>query len=158
KSVIEHVLETGQLLLVQDARRDARFAADPYVDRVGVRSILAVPLRNKDHTVGILYFENNLATNAFSDDRIEVFKLLSSGMAVAIANSLLFRAHRRAEDALRLLADASGALSGSLDYGEVLDRLCGLVVPHLADWCLVDVLEQGALRRGGERHADPASL
>src|SRR5262249_42878488 len=108
RSIIERVLRSGKELVVEDARRDERFFSDPYIERVGVRSILAVPLRTKERTVGILYFENNLATNAFSANRVEIFHLLSSGMAIAIENSLLFQERRRAEEALQLLADASG--------------------------------------------------
>ncbi|MEU6497126.1 GAF domain-containing SpoIIE family protein phosphatase [Streptomyces sp. NPDC046984] len=48
---------------------------------------------------------------------------------------------------LRLLAEASSALASGLDAEEVLRRLARLVVPHLADACVVDVVEGEGLRR-----------
>jgi signal transduction histidine kinase len=63
----------------------------------------------------------------------------------------------RAERRLRFLADASSHLAGSLDYDTTLERVAWLVVPTLADWCFVDVLEDhGEIRRVEVAHADPA--
>ena len=44
---------------------------------------------------------------------------------------------------LAFLAEAGQLLSSSLDYGSTLSRLTGLLVPRLADWCVVH-LESGA--------------
>ena len=52
-----------------------------------------------------------------------------------------------AADRLRLLADASRALAPGLDAEESLRRLARLLVPHLADACVVDVLDGDHLRR-----------
>jgi PAS domain S-box-containing protein len=155
-SVVEHVLRTGAVVLSKDAVRDARFASDPYVARIGVRSVMAVPLRKHDRTVGILYFENDLVTDAFTPERVEVFRLLSAQMAIALENSLLFAERERAERALRLLADASAALSESLDHDQVLATIGALAVPALAEWCIIDVLDGRDLRPGGSRHAQPS--
>ncbi|MET8631723.1 GAF domain-containing SpoIIE family protein phosphatase [Streptomyces sp. NPDC004680] len=48
---------------------------------------------------------------------------------------------------LRLLAEASSALASGLDAEEALRRLARVVVPHLADACVVDVVEGEGLRR-----------
>jgi PAS domain S-box-containing protein len=65
-------------------------------------------------------------------------------------------ARRRAEAALRLLDEAGRALASSLDYEETLQRVVWLAVPALADWCVVDLLdEEGILRRVALAHADP---
>ena len=46
------------------------------------------------------------------------------------------------------LAECSAALAGCLDIEAALRSLAGLVVPHLADWCVIDmVAADGALRR-----------
>lgn len=63
----------------------------------------------------------------------------------------------RAERRLRFLADASSHLAGSLDYDTTLERVAWLAVPTLADWCVVDVLEDnGEIRRVEVAHADAA--
>jgi len=42
---------------------------------------------------------------------------------------------------LTLLAAAGPALSASLDYRKTLERITRLLVPELADWCLLDIVE-----------------
>ena len=62
-----------------------------------------------------------------------------------------------AQQRFAFLAEASSALAASLDYEAALARLVGLAVPYLADWCAVDVVEDGgALRRLAIAHADAA--
>jgi PAS domain S-box-containing protein len=50
-------------------------------------------------------------------------------------------AHRREEEALRFLADATDTLSSSLDYEATLQRVAELAVPRIADRCLVDIAD-----------------
>jgi PAS domain S-box-containing protein len=58
---------------------------------------------------------------------------------------------------IKFLAEASSLLSSSLDYETTLSRIAWLAVPFLADWCTVDILEDGGtLRRLPVAHADPA--
>src|SRR5215212_6167693 len=57
---------------------------------------------------------------------------------------------------LALLAAAGPALSASLDYTETLERITRLLVPELADWCLLDVAEDdGSINQLAAAHADP---
>jgi signal transduction histidine kinase len=60
---------------------------------------------------------------------------------------------------LRLLAEAGHVLATSLDFGETLKRLTGLVVPQCADWCAVDIVDStGKPRRLTLAHADPERI
>ena len=62
----------------------------------------------------------------------------------------------RAEARLRFLAEAGHVLNESLDYDATLATLADLVVPRLADWCIVDLAEDdGSMRRVAVRAADP---
>jgi len=63
---------------------------------------------------------------------------------------------KQAEDQQRLLAEASVLLVGSLDYEPMLRQLTRLVVPRLADWCAIHILEDGVIRRLAFTHSDPA--
>lgn len=57
---------------------------------------------------------------------------------------------------LSFLAEASRELARSLDYNRTLDSLARLAVPVLADWCMVDVMEEdGHIRRVALAHVDP---
>ncbi|OUL29889.1 hypothetical protein BV372_22625 [Nostoc sp. T09] len=55
------------------------------------------------------------------------------------------------------LAEASGILVSSLDYETTLTSLAGLMVPEIADWCVVDIVDSNqSVRRMATAHADPA--
>ncbi len=60
-----------------------------------------------------------------------------------------------ANERLAFLARASVALSRTLDYQATLDELMGLVIPRLADWCSVQLVEDGGLRTVAIGHVDP---
>jgi PAS domain S-box-containing protein len=62
---------------------------------------------------------------------------------------------KHAEDQQRLLAEASVLLVSSLDYESMLTQLTRLVVPRLADWCAIHILEDGVIRRLAFTHNDP---
>ena len=65
-------------------------------------------------------------------------------------------ARREAEarqERLAFLADASNVLAGSLEYQETFQNLARLVVPRLADFCIVDIAdENGQLRQVAVAH------
>jgi serine phosphatase RsbU (regulator of sigma subunit)/PAS domain-containing protein len=65
---------------------------------------------------------------------------------------------RRRETEARFLADATDLLTESLDPDESLRRLARLVVPRLADWCVVYVLDGGRLRTVAIEHSDPGRI
>ncbi|MFP2934472.1 GAF domain-containing protein, partial [Pyxidicoccus sp. 3LG] len=162
-SVVEHAYATGETLVLGDAAHQGRFVADPCVVRRSIKSALAVPIQRQARTVGVLYLENDLATRAFTPERVGVLRSLSSQLAISLENSQLFeqlkvevQERRRAEAAVRFLADAGLALAESLDVELTLTRATRLVLPFLADWCMVTLLDDGnRLRALPIAHADP---
>ena len=66
---------------------------------------------------------------------------------------------RRASEASRFLAEASALLGNSLDIHATLQQLARLAVPTLADWCMVDVVdERGRAERLAITHTDPEKV
>jgi PAS domain S-box-containing protein len=64
-----------------------------------------------------------------------------------------------AREQLAFLLRASGLLSASLDYEQTLSQVATLVVPRLADWASIQVLEEdGTLRTLAIAHVDPAKV
>jgi signal transduction histidine kinase len=62
---------------------------------------------------------------------------------------------RQREDAQRFLYEASSALAMSLDYEITLWALARAGIPHLADGCMVDVVqEDGSLKRVATAHVN----
>lgn len=71
-------------------------------------------------------------------------------------------AHRlRSHAVLRrgFLVEATERLTSSLDYDATLASIAELAVPAVADWCVIDLVdEQGQLRRVGVAHREAAKL
>ena len=66
-------------------------------------------------------------------------------------------ARKAAEERLRFLAEASRVLGSSLDYETTLEGLARLAVEALADYCLIDLIDdEGSVRRVAATHRDPA--
>jgi PAS domain S-box-containing protein len=66
---------------------------------------------------------------------------------------------KRTDDDLKFLARASAELSALVDPQSTLDKLAYLAVPNFADWCAIDLLEEGGvLRRVAVAHVDPKKV
>src|SRR6185503_21009182 len=60
------------------------------------------------------------------------------------------------EEFYRVLADVTAAVTESLVLETALDRLGGVVVPRLADWCAIHLLEDDGIRLAILTHPDAA--
>ncbi|MER7521052.1 GAF domain-containing SpoIIE family protein phosphatase [Streptomyces sp. NPDC126499] len=66
---------------------------------------------------------------------------------------------QRALDRLTLLAETTTAMTSTLDSHAAVRRVCRILVPQLADWCAVDLLDDnGRPRRVSVVHRDPGRL
>jgi predicted ATPase/class 3 adenylate cyclase len=95
-SVINSVLRTGTPLVLTDANASIRFAADTYIASHRPQSVMCIPIRSQDRFDSAIYMENNLSTCVFTEERVEVVKLLSAQAAISLENARLY------EDQLRL--------------------------------------------------------
>jgi PAS domain S-box-containing protein len=63
---------------------------------------------------------------------------------------------KRAEEAQQFLSESSRVMVAALEYEATLRSLARLVVPRLADFCVVGMLEGESMRRVAMAHRDPA--
>ena len=89
-SLINYVERTHKDVVLEDASASSIFAKDIYLVSNQTKSILCIPLIHQGKLIGILYLENNLITDAFTSDRLEVLTLLSSQAAISIENARLY--------------------------------------------------------------------
>jgi predicted ATPase/signal transduction histidine kinase/CheY-like chemotaxis protein len=94
-AIINYVVRTKETVVLNDAVREGNFTNDPYIKQHQTQSILCVPLLNQSKLGGMVYLENNLTAGAFTPDRLEVLKFLSSSAAISIENARLY--HNLAE-------------------------------------------------------------
>lgn len=79
-AVVQFVMRTQESVILGEARQSI-FASDPYIRRKQPKSILCLPIGYPDNRVGVMYLENNLTSDAFTADRLEVMEMVFSRMA-----------------------------------------------------------------------------
>lgn len=89
-SVANYVLQSEEGLIVADATTDSRCTNDRYVEEKQPQSIMAVPIVNRGDLTGLIYFENNFSTGAFTHEQLELLSLLSTQIGVALDNAFLY--------------------------------------------------------------------
>ncbi|MHB8420245.1 MAG: chemotaxis protein CheB [Myxococcales bacterium] len=81
---------------------------------------------------------------------------ISAAVAVLLDVSAEAAEAERSTREQRLLADAGSLLGELFDIEKTVQRVARLVVPAFADWCLVDLQEEGKpLRQVAAAHAEP---
>ncbi len=89
-SIVRYVHRTKENLVIGDAANEGAFVYDPYVTANRPKSIFCMPILRQGNLVGILYLENNQATDAFTQKQIQVLNVLSSQAAISIENAKLY--------------------------------------------------------------------
>lgn len=89
-SLIYYVERTKENIVLDESKLDLRFEQDEYLIKNNVKSILCCPIIYQTDLKGIIYLENNLASNAFSEDRLHVTDILLSQAAIALENAILY--------------------------------------------------------------------
>ncbi|MFB2972051.1 AAA family ATPase, partial [Aerosakkonema sp. BLCC-F183] len=84
KHLINYVERTKKNVVLNDATREGMFATDNYITDNQVKSLLCMPIVHQAKLIGILYLENNLTKSAFTPDRLEILKILSSQAAISL--------------------------------------------------------------------------
>ena len=107
ETVVQHVLQTRESVILDKSIGDSVFSSDPYIRENHVQSLLALPLINRGMIVGLLYFDNDLASGVFTPSRIPLLKLIASHAAIALENTRLYRGLEEREAKIRRLVDAN---------------------------------------------------
>ncbi|HXZ21086.1 MAG TPA: sensor domain-containing diguanylate cyclase [Candidatus Acidoferrales bacterium] len=82
------VAQTGEVVIVPDTSRDSRFFAK--VDektKMQTRSIVAVPVRFRDRSLGVIELINCVGSQGFGERDLALLEVLSDFAAIAIENA-----------------------------------------------------------------------
>jgi len=95
KTLVAYANRTGETVVLDDASKDRRFAADPVVQATGLKSALCMPIVHQRRNLGVLFLANNLSTGAFTPDRAALLEILGTQAAISIDNACLFDRQKR---------------------------------------------------------------
>ncbi len=150
-------IRTGhRIILTGSEELRTRF---PEVDELSTseNTSITLPLRATGATMGAAWFSFP-GIREFDTQELEYFAVLADTIAQALerVNALAEAADQRTK--LRFIADASAELAKNLDYQSTLTRVAYLAVPDYADWCSIQLLEEGELHTIAVAHQDPAKV
>jgi signal transduction histidine kinase len=132
-----YTLGVGSPVIVDDLRREERFKPSRQQLTHRIVGAVSVPLFSRTGCYGVLEV-GTTAAGAVSSEEVVDF-LVSAGYLVVAAVD-----RARAEAVCRFFAESGGRVLFSLDLRATLDALARLAVPHLADWCCLDLALPGA--------------
>ncbi|OQW95028.1 MAG: hypothetical protein BWK79_03795 [Beggiatoa sp. IS2] len=95
-TVIHYVLRTQHEVVLNDATHAGLFTTDEYIIYRKPKSLLAIAMTYQGQLIGALYLENNLVSKAFTKERLNLLKLLSTQIAISLQNALLYQGHEQA--------------------------------------------------------------
>src|SRR6202521_2255522 len=94
RTVIEHVVRTGNAVVSTDASMDDRFKGQKSVILQNLRSIIAVPLVTKGSVIGAVYVDNPFRAAMFAEKDKEFLQAIADLAAIAIDHA---RQYERSE-------------------------------------------------------------
>jgi signal transduction histidine kinase len=129
----------------------------------GILGLVSVPLpiRGERTATLVLYHRT---PHRIAESEVQVAIALGHLAAATMGHAESFEEERRLRNdaqrhaaRLAFLADAA-LLFTSLDYETTLRQVAQMSVPVLSDWCAVDILAGGQLKRLATAHVDPAKV
>ena len=152
-SIVNYVARTKDYLVLDDVSNDQRFLNDPYISENNPKSVLCAPLISRGKLQAILYMENNLVTNAFTQDRLSFLNVVGAQAAISLENARLYELERKKKSQLRaaihkLKEEVSTRKAREADLMESEDRFRKLSQASFEgmaifdDTCLLDANEQ----------------
>jgi len=89
-AVVNYVFRTMEPVILANASEQGPFKNDTHVKANKCKSILCMPILNKGRINGILYMENNLSANVFTEERLELLGIIAGQAAISLENARLF--------------------------------------------------------------------
>ncbi|MBU1424731.1 MAG: AAA family ATPase [Gammaproteobacteria bacterium] len=119
-SILNYVRRSQEQVLLDDAASQNPYSADEYFLRQRPKSVLCFPITRQTRLVGVLYLENDLATHAFTPDRLAALKLIAAQAAISLEIAGVHEALRESEQRFRIIFDQTIQFIGVLTIDGIL--------------------------------------
>lgn len=89
-SIIRYAINSRENVVINETADLHRFRQDPYFETHQSKSILCMPFAHQGVINSIIFLENDLAYESFTQNRMRVLNLLSGQIAVSVGNAQLY--------------------------------------------------------------------
>lgn len=110
RSVVNQVAASSKPLFLSDIYQDKEFQITESIADLGLRMIMCVPLKVKDHLLGLIYIDSHSVIEAFTDIEQKMLEAFAAQASVAIENCHLYESSVRDQ------------LTGLYNYGYLRHR------------------------------------
>ena len=168
---LQKLIETGQPELLSFVEKSVSASAqdNPQLSALAqeleLQSYMGVPLIARGKTIGAITFSSTQPQRHYAEDDLAFAQEVARRIAQALDNVRLFQAaqeelleRKQIEQNLRFLSEASKILASSLDYQTTLTNVAQLAVPHIADWCTVEMQSEQGIQQLAVAHVDPQKV
>ena len=111
RTVVNRILATGEPLFLSDIYDNKEFEISKSIEALGLRMVMAVPLKAKDKLLGVIYVDSHSEIEDFTRLEEKIFEAFAAQASVAIENSHLYD------------LSVHDSLTGLYNYGYLRNRL-----------------------------------
>ncbi|HWP82729.1 MAG TPA: PAS domain S-box protein [Bacteroidota bacterium] len=167
QGIVGLIWKTGESRWIVDVQREIFFVRKEVARKIGLHSAVLIPIRTAYNVIGVMTFYTFRFQHEDSDLRFmlevlgkQIGDLIDRKRGEEERARLLLQeqaaraAAQESERRLAFQADASMILASSLDYTGTLPLIARLVVPRIADWCAIDLMEDHTPQRVAFVHRD----
>ncbi|HLY27352.1 MAG TPA: adenylate/guanylate cyclase domain-containing protein [Aggregatilineales bacterium] len=145
-TVVQQVATEGELVITIDASKDIHLMNVDSIANLQLRSILCVPLKRKGEITGVLYVDNRVKPNLFSEREQRLVRAFANQASIAIENARLFERVRASLREITELKDFLDNVFASIASGVITtdgqDRITTL---NAAAASILDVSQEDAI-------------
>jgi diguanylate cyclase (GGDEF)-like protein len=105
RSLVKRVIKEGKAVMMLDTAMENTADLSTSMIDMGVKSVICVPLVGKIATRGAIYLQSVNVANGFRKNDLLFLTTLSTPIALAIENALLYARSKRAEERLQRASD-----------------------------------------------------
>lgn len=118
-------METKQPVAIDDALQDDRTNTET-MKALGIRSVLVLPLLEKDVVTGTLLYGYHAKAASFTDTEIDYARRMATGVAIALLDARQHQDLRESEKLGNALNEIDTVLFSTKDYAVIMDRMLQL--------------------------------
>ncbi|CAM4122698.1 AAA family ATPase [Gillisia limnaea] len=94
-TLINTSFRTNQTIGLDNASEINSYSSDPYINSAKPLSVLCVPLPSRAGQKLAVYLENNLTRSVFTEERVQIIKLLTGQAGISIENAKIYESQKK---------------------------------------------------------------